>query len=80
VALPEDVATGLLEAVHGGEHNIDPLIGQQLAPLGYQALPYRHESGTSTVIPLIRGKIANVPHAHGGTDNRLSDTSSSKCD
>jgi hypothetical protein len=28
VALPEDVATGLLKAVYGGEHDIDPLIGQ----------------------------------------------------
>src|SRR4051812_27271140 len=74
VALPEDIATGLLKAVHGREHNIGALVNQQLAPLGHQAPPYRHEPVTSTVVPPIRGKIANVPSARSRADDCLGNT------
>src|SRR4051794_34577887 len=42
VALPEDVATRLLEPVHGAERDIDLLISQQPAPIGHQASPCCH--------------------------------------
>jgi hypothetical protein len=46
VVLPNDVAIRLLKAVHGGERDIDPLIGQQ--KMSYhdagQADPHAHAS------------------------------------